>query len=103
ANLISITQEWNGQSHQWVSFGWSTRNMQYSFATEKVIGTAAGALLPVVTQVALDDTSSFTFDYTNSLQVSVIKKWFGSLERNAATFTYDTAAGDVPRLSSSSV
>src|SRR6185369_15039836 len=30
-------------------------------------------------------------------------KWFGPLERNAATFTYDTAAGDVPRLSSSSV
>ena len=44
SNLISITQAWNGQpSHQWVSFGWSTRNMQYSFATDKVIGTAAGA------------------------------------------------------------
>ena len=34
ANLISITQAWNGQAspHQWVSFGWSTPNMQYSFA-----------------------------------------------------------------------
>src|SRR6185369_13825958 len=103
ANLISITQAWNGQSHQWVSFGWSTRNMQYSFATEKVIGTAAGAPLPVITQVALNDTSSFTFDYTNSLQVSVIKKWFGSLERNSTSFAYETPSGDVPRLMSSSV
>jgi YD repeat-containing protein len=104
ANLISITQSWNGQpSHQWVSLGWSTRNMQYSFATDKVIGTAAGATLPVVTQVALNDTSSFTFDYTNSLQVSLIKNYFGATERNATSFTYETPSGDVPRLLSSSV
>src|SRR5262249_20240874 len=104
ANLISITQAWNGQpAHQWVSFGWSTRNMQYSFATDKAIGTAAGAALPVLTQVALNDTSYFTFDYTNSLQVSQIKNYFGVSERNATTFGYDAAAGDVPRLSSSSV
>src|SRR5262249_41259902 len=39
ANLISITQAWSGQaSHQWVSFGWSTRNMQYSFADVAVVG-----------------------------------------------------------------
>src|SRR6185312_14023184 len=32
ANLISITQSWNGQpSHQWASFGWETRTMQSSF------------------------------------------------------------------------
>ena len=104
ANLLSITQSWNGQpSHQWVSFGWSTRNMQYSFATDAVIGTKNGASVPVITQVGLNDTSHFTFNYTNSLQVSEIRNHFGTLERNATTFSYQTASGDVPRLSSSSV
>ena len=104
ANLVSITQAWNGQpSHQWVSFGWSTRNMQSSFTSAAVVGTTNGAVLPVVTQVALNDTSRFTFDYTNSLQVSVIRNYFGEAERNAISFGYETPAGDAPRLFSSSV
>jgi YD repeat-containing protein len=104
ANLISITQAWNGQpSHQWVSFGWSTRNMQYSFADAAVIGSKNGVTVPVITQVALNDTSYFTFDYTNPLQVSQIKNYFAGVERNAKTFAYETPSGDVPRLSSSSV
>src|SRR6185503_6385961 len=49
------------------------------------------------------DTSYFTFEYTNSLQVSAIRNYFGGLERNATTFGYETAAGDVPRITSSSV
>src|SRR6185295_9266948 len=102
-NLISITQVWNGQSHQWASFGWSTRNMQYSFADATVVGIKNGTTVPVLTQVALNDTSYFTFDYTNSLQVSLIKKWFGPLERNSTSFVYETPSGDVPRLMSSSV
>ncbi|HEY0763242.1 MAG TPA: DUF4214 domain-containing protein [Pyrinomonadaceae bacterium] len=104
ANLVSITQVWNGQpAHQWVSFGWSTRNMQSSFTAAAVVGTTNGALLPVVTQVALNDTSRFTFDYTNSLQVSVIRNYFGEAERSAISFGYETPAGDAPRLFSSSV
>ena len=104
ANLISITQAWDGQpSHQWVSFGWDKRPMQSSFAGVPLVGTRNGAWLPVVTQVALNDTSYFTFDYTNSLQVSVIRKYFGTTERNATTFTYETPGSDVPRLVSSSV
>src|SRR4029079_4757719 len=83
ANLISITQAWNGQpSHQWVSFGWGTRTMQSSFSGAAVVGTANGTVLPVITQVALNDTSYFTFDYTNSLQVSTIRNYFGATELN---------------------
>ncbi len=103
ANLLSITQAWNGQSHQWVSFGWSTRNMQNGFAEAAVVGIKNGVTVPVLTQVALNDTSYFTFDYTNSLQVSQIRNYLGAQERNATVFTYETTAGDVPRLSSSSV
>ncbi|MFN2405438.1 MAG: hypothetical protein ABR594_05250 [Pyrinomonadaceae bacterium] len=103
ANLLSLTQSWNGQSHSWVSFGWSTRNVQPAFTNGLVVGTATGAQLPVVTQVTLNDTSHFTFDYTNSLQVSVIRNYFDAIERNATTFTYETPAGDVPRLLDSRV
>ena len=104
ANLLSITQSWNGgQAHQWVSFGWSTRNMQYSFSDGKVVGIANGTALPVLTQVALNDTSHFTFEYTNSLQLSAVRNYFGTLERNATTFTYESAPGDTPRLLSSSI
>lgn len=104
ANLISITQSWNGQpSHQWVSFGWGTRTMQSSFSGAAMVGITNGTVLPVITQVGLNDTSYFTFDYTNSLQVSLIKKYFGTVERNATSFTYETPGSDVPRLISSSV
>ncbi len=104
ANLISITQAWNGQpAHQWVSFGWGTRNLQPGFTSGAMVGTVTGQVLPVVTQVALNDTSHFTFDYTNALQVSVIRNYFGAIERNATSFTYETPAGDVPRLLDSRV
>lgn len=87
ANLISITQAWNGQpSHQWVSFGWSTRTMQSSFSNVKVVGTANGTMLPVITQINLNDTSHVTVDYTNSLQASVTRNFFGAVERNAQLY-----------------
>ena len=60
--------------------------MQSSFTSGvRSVGTTNGTVLPVITQVALNDTSHFTFDYTNSLQVSVIRNYFGALERNATT------------------
>jgi YD repeat-containing protein len=77
--------------------------MQSSFSGGAVVGPANGTPLPVVTQVALNDTSYFTFGYTNSLQVSVIRKFFGTTERNATSLTYETPGSDVPRLVSSSV
>ncbi|HEU4837636.1 MAG TPA: hypothetical protein VFS90_24615, partial [Pyrinomonadaceae bacterium] len=36
-------------------------------------------------------------------QVSVVRKYFGTVERNATSFTYETPGSDVPRLISSSV
>jgi hypothetical protein len=53
---------------------------------------ANGTVLPVITQVALNDFILY-FDYTNSLQVSVIRNYFET-ERNSTTFTYETPAGD---------
>ncbi|HEU4769410.1 MAG TPA: DUF4214 domain-containing protein, partial [Pyrinomonadaceae bacterium] len=104
ANLISITQAWNGQpSHQWVGFSWGTRNMQASFSGAAVIGPKNGTVLPVITQVTLNDTSHFTVDYNNSLQVYLIRKYFGALQRSETTFTYETPSSDVPRLTDSRI
>lgn len=104
ANLISITQSWNGQpSHQWVGFNWGTRNMQSSFSGAAVVGPKNGTALPVVTQVTLNDTSHVTFDYNNSLQVYLIRKYFNTLQRSELTYTYETPASDVPRLTDSRI
>ncbi|HEX6717738.1 MAG TPA: DUF4214 domain-containing protein [Pyrinomonadaceae bacterium] len=109
ANLLSITQAWNGQpSHQWVSFGWAAPapSMLSSFSDPSLrgmIGIAYGNSVPVINQVVLNDTSYFTFEYNSSLQVSAIRNKFGTIERNATSFTYETPAGDVPHLLSSSV
>jgi hypothetical protein len=104
ANLISITQSWNGQpSHQWASFVWSNRTMQSSFSGAAVVGTMNGSVVPVITQVSLNDTSYFTFDYNNSLQVTAIGNYFGTTELSVTTFTYETPGSDVPRLLDSRV
>ena len=104
ANLISITQSWSGQpAHQWVGFNWGTRNMQSSFSGAAVVGPKNGTPLPVVTQVTLNDTSHVTFDYTNSLQVYLIRKYFNTLQRSELTFTYETPASDAPRLTDSRI
>jgi hypothetical protein len=77
--------------------------MQSSFSGAAVVGTVNDVVLPVITQVALNDTSYFTFDYNNSLQVTAITNYFGAMELSTTTFTYETPASDVPRLLDSRV
>ena len=98
-NPLSITQNWNGQNHQWVSFGWGTRTMQSSFSDVKLVGTANGQVLPVLSQVSVNDGSYFQFNYTNSLQISTItRKSSDNVQRSLATFNYETPGSDAPRL-----
>ncbi len=104
ANLLSITQTWNGQTHTWATFGWGTRTMQSSFSDVSVVGAPNGTAMPVITQVGLDDGSYFTFDYTNSLQASVIRRYsFDAIQRAYTAYNYDAPAGDCPRLIDSRV
>jgi YD repeat-containing protein len=55
ANLISITQTWNGQTHTWATFGWGTQTIQTSFPNVKVVGTANGTSVPMLAMVGFDD------------------------------------------------
>ncbi|HLG15183.1 MAG TPA: Ig-like domain-containing protein, partial [Blastocatellia bacterium] len=68
-NLVSITQTWNGQTHEWATFGYSNLTIQTNFPTLTVVGPANGTIIPVLTQVGLDDGSRINFDYTSWGQI----------------------------------
>lgn len=104
ANLLSISQSWNGNTHNWATFGWSTHTMQSSFSGLSVVGAPNGTAIPVITQVGLHDGSYFTFDYTNSLQASIMRRYTSDqVQRSSTAFDYDGAASECPRLTASRV
>jgi YD repeat-containing protein len=99
ANLLSISQSWNGQTHNWATFGWGTRTMQSSFSGLSVVGAANGMLIPVITQVGLHDGSYFTVDYTDSLQTSIVRRYTSDqVQRSSTAFDYNGAVSECPRL-----
>jgi YD repeat-containing protein len=104
-NLLSITQNWNGTTHQWASFSWTTMSMQSSFSNVAVVAPKNNTSLPVLDHVTLTaDGSSFYFTYTNSLQVqSITRKSFDNVQRSQILFTYQTPASDAPRITDSSI
>ncbi len=107
ANLLSITKLWNGQEWTWATFGWGNHNLSWwNFSGVTVVGGggAYASWLPVVTQVALVDGNRYDFEYTNTLQASVIRRsWFEDPPLSYAAFDYAPATSDCPRLSASRV
>ena len=104
SNLLSITQNWNGTTHTWVTFGWGTHNMQSGFTGTKQVGAPNGTNIPVVSQVGLHDGSRYNFEYFNNLQASIIRRYSSdNVQRAYTAFTYDGALADCPRLSNSRV
>jgi YD repeat-containing protein len=103
ANLSTITQTWqvNGaaQTHTWASFGWGIQALQPSASDLSAVGTYAGEVIPVLTQVGLDDGSRYNFEYTSAGQVNVIRRYTSdSVERSRTTYDYATLADDCPRV-----
>ncbi len=97
ANLTSITQPWSTGSHPWATFGWGTKT-QDTFVGNSVVGAPSGTSVPVLTQVSLHDGSRYDFQYTNALQVFMIRRYNSvNVERAYTIFDYDTAI-DCPRL-----
>jgi hypothetical protein len=65
-----------------------------------VVGAVNGTTIPVLSQVALDDGSRYTFEYASSAQVNLIKSFRSdNAQRASTTYVYETAADDCPRLS----
>jgi YD repeat-containing protein len=104
-NLLSITQDWNGTTHQWATFSWTTMSLQSSFSNVAVVAPKNNTSLPVLDHVTLTaDGSTFYFTYTNSLQVqSITRKSFDNVQRSQIVFTYQTPASDAPRITDSSI
>src|SRR5437667_2339255 len=101
ANLLSITQSWSGQAqpHTWASFVWSNLSMSPGFSG--VVGTHNGEIIPVVTQVGLDDGSRYTFDYNGNGQVNLIQRYAAAADqspRSSMTYVYNGATDDCPRI-----
>jgi YD repeat-containing protein len=103
ANLLSITQSWtlNGstQTHNWATFGWTTKTIQPSFSGVMVVGATNGYTFPVITQVGLADGSHYTFEYNSSGQVNPIRSYRSdNVQRAYTAYDYDAPADDCPRL-----
>jgi YD repeat-containing protein len=103
ANLSTITQTWqvNGvaQAHTWASFGWGTQPLQQDFSSIAAVGTYSGEVVPVLTQVGLDDGTRYNFEYTGAGQVRAIRRYTSdNVERSHTIYDYATLADDCPRV-----
>ena len=97
ANLISITQTWAAQTHTWATFGWGNLSMQPTLPG--VVGTHSGEVIPVLTQVGLDDGSHYTFEYNANGQVNLIRRYTSdNVQRSYMGYDYAPSADGSPRL-----
>lgn len=103
ANLESITQTWlvNGvpQTHVWASFGWGTQALLPGFSAVAAVGAYSGEVIPVLTQVGLQDGSRYNFEYNAAGQVKAIsRRMSDNVERSHTSYDYATLADDCPRI-----
>lgn len=76
-NLSSITQPWKRETttgfvdevHEWATFGYTNLTLQPSFSNLAVVGEQPGTVIPVVSQLNLDDGSYYKFAYNQWGQV----------------------------------
>jgi YD repeat-containing protein len=100
-NLISITQSWNGQTHQWATFGYdSNYYVGYNFPGLTSYGPD-GSHITVLTQVGLADGSRYNFEYNNTYgQVSTVRYYAAdNHQRRYTTYVYSANGSDCPRIS----
>ena len=102
-NLISITQDWGGGvTHQWATFGWSNLTISTSFSGMTVLGPQNGSVIPVLTQVSLDDGSRYNFEYNSYAQVYLVRHYaFDNHQRSYSLYTLPTSTTDCPRVTES--
>jgi YD repeat-containing protein len=97
SNLISITQTWSGQTHIWATFGWGNLSIQPNLPG--VVGTHSGDMIPVLTQVGLDDGSFGTFEYNANGQVNLIRRYTSdNVQRSYMSYDYAASPDGSPRL-----
>src|SRR6185369_9487773 len=103
ANLLSISQSWtldgSTQTHNWATFGWTTKTIQPSFSGVMVVGATNGYTFPVINQVGLDDGSYYTFEYNAWGQLNPMRSFRSdSVQRAWTSYDYEVPVDDCPRL-----
>jgi YD repeat-containing protein len=76
-NLVSITQPWKreteagpvDETHVWATFGYTNLTLLPLFSNLAVMGDQPGDVIPVLSQVGLDDGSYYKFSYNDWGQV----------------------------------
>ena len=74
-HLLSITQNWGGQTHTWATFAYGTQTIQTNFPGLTLNGTANGAQESVLLRVGLADGSVYSFEYNTYCQVKTIRHY----------------------------
>jgi YD repeat-containing protein len=101
-NLTSITQTWGGMTHTWATFGWSNLTLNTSFKGMAVVGPQNGSVIPVLTQVGLDDGSRYNFEYNSYAQVYLVRHYaFDNHQRSYSLYTLPASSTDCPRVTES--
>ena len=87
-HLLSITQNWAGQTHTWATFAYGTQTIQTNFQGLTLNGTANGAQESVLLRVGLADGSVYSFEYNTYAQVKTIRRYAPN-NSNPASFPDD--------------
>jgi YD repeat-containing protein len=74
-HLLSITQNWGGQTHTWATFAYGIQTIQTNFPGLTLNGTTNGAPESVLLRVGLDDGSVYSFEYNTYAQVKTIRRY----------------------------
>ncbi|HEY9284075.1 MAG TPA: NBR1-Ig-like domain-containing protein, partial [Pyrinomonadaceae bacterium] len=100
-NLLSITQQRNGQQHAWATFGYGAAAVGAGAFGPAVTlsGAEAGRPVNVLTRVGLADGSGYRFEYNGHAQVRKISRRSADDHELAYTaYDYEPAADDCPRV-----
>ncbi len=74
-HLLSITQNWGGQTHTWATFAYGTQTIQTNFPGLTLNGTTNGTPESVLLRVGLADGSVYSFEYNTYAQVKTIRRY----------------------------
>jgi YD repeat-containing protein len=87
-HLLSITQNWGGQTHTWATFAYGTQTIQTNFPGLTLNGTTNGAQESVLLRVGLSDGTVYSFEYNTYAQVKTIRR-FAPNNSNPVNFPGD--------------
>jgi YD repeat-containing protein len=74
-HLLSITQNWGGQTHTWATFVYGTQTIQTNFPGLTLNGTTNGAQESVLLRVGLADGTVYSFEYNTYAQVKTMRRY----------------------------